>query len=98
MALKEVLNIGDVQLGWEAHYDDEEPATKSETKVDDSTEAALDKALPETPEEEDKSRRLGDSAMYGFYAKAAGRHLLFILCIAMAVYAFCQSFPSMLNF
>jgi hypothetical protein len=43
---------------------------------------------------EDKSRRLGDTGMYGFYAKAAGRTTLAILLVSMSIYAFCGSFPS----
>lgn len=44
--------------------------------------------------EVDTTRRLGNVAMYGFYAKAAGWDTLFTFGVAMAVFAFCSSFPS----
>ncbi|KAK2593028.1 hypothetical protein QQS21_009282 [Conoideocrella luteorostrata] len=44
--------------------------------------------------EVDSTRRLGNVAMYGFYARAAGWDTLVIFAIAMAVFAFCGSFPS----
>ena len=42
----------------------------------------------------DKSRRMGDNAMYMFYATAAGRMTVATLIVSMAIYAFCMAFPT----
>ena len=42
----------------------------------------------------DATRQLGDSAMYKFYAQGAGWPALLMFCIAMCVFAACDSFPS----
>lgn len=93
--LQEVLKIGEAELGWEAHVDDEAPKKPKPGETQEKVTAKiLESVKPKTLEEQDESRRTGDSAMYMFYARAAGRHLLLMLSISMAVYAFCQSFPS----
>lgn len=51
-------------------------------------------ATPDNESEQDETRRFGDSSMYAFYARAAGRGTLVGLAVCMAIYAFCQAFPS----
>ncbi|KAF7552267.1 hypothetical protein G7Z17_g4442 [Cylindrodendrum hubeiense] len=43
---------------------------------------------------DDPTRRLGNWEMYGLYVEAAGKSTLGVFVLAMAVYAFCSSFPS----
>lgn len=85
--LRDILKLGDAELGWEAHAED------LDTAEVEAAEDIVEYAVEDT--KEDPDRRLGDSAMYMFYARAAGRHMLVTLAISMAVYAFCQAFPSM---
>ncbi|KAK1579629.1 ABC transporter [Colletotrichum navitas] len=40
------------------------------------------------------TRRLGDSAVYLFYAKSAGWWPIVVFVLSMAVFAFCSSFPN----
>ena len=42
----------------------------------------------------DAARQAGDSAVYKFYATAAGWPSIVIFALAMAVFAFCDAFPS----
>jgi hypothetical protein len=46
----------------------------------------------------DSTRRLGDPALYKFYARAAGWLTLTTFCVAMAIFAFCGSFGSKVSF
>lgn len=86
--LRGSLGFSDVELAWEANA-----APKQKSEEEERPAAARDILV--TPElEEDKTRRLGDSAMYSFYAVAAGRTTLLILAVSMGIYAFCSAFPS----
>ncbi|KAH6995503.1 ABC transporter [Ilyonectria sp. MPI-CAGE-AT-0026] len=53
-------------------------------------------ALAELPtaDVDDPTRRLGNWEMYSLYTQAAGKLTLGLFILAMAVYAFCASFPS----
>lgn len=82
---RDVLKFDDADLGWEAYVDDEDP-------IDTSTHDEATSEVAEVPV--DHRRRLGDSAMYMFYIRAAGRHLMVSLAFCMAIYAFCMAFPS----
>ena len=92
----EVINEGTPDELLEPLDDDTQTVTSDdlETEIQRTVTFA---AIPDEDDEpeEDATRRLGDSDMYGFYARAAGRHTLVVLAICMAIYAFCQAFPSM---
>ncbi|KND92186.1 Multidrug resistance-associated protein 1 [Tolypocladium ophioglossoides CBS 100239] len=86
--LRGIMGFADVELTWEANA---APKKLSEEKE----RPAAARAILDAPKlEEDKTRRLGDSSMYSFYAVAAGRTTLLILAVAMGLYAFCSAFPT----
>lgn len=70
---------------------------ESEDVGNDIQHAVTHIATLEDELEQDETRRLGDTSMYSFYARAAGRGMLASLTVCMAVYAFCQSFPCEYN-
>ena len=91
----EVINEGRPEEMLEPLSDDSTLQPEMEDKLEVLAKAQVATAVQQVEEEEDETRRLGDSTMYLFYAQAAGRGMLVSLAICMAVYAFCQSFPSM---
>ena len=74
----------DVELNAEELPMPEGPDKDTQQEILDAVEEA----------QADSTRRLGDSAMYMFYARAAGRGTLLILAISMAFYAFTMAFPT----
>ncbi|KAF4311832.1 Metal resistance protein YCF1-like protein 2 [Botryosphaeria dothidea] len=63
-------------------------------RAPDAGAGTLDQVLASTEENLKSARQMGDSAVYKFYMKSAGNLTLIIFFIAMAVFAFCDSFPS----
>lgn len=95
----EVINEGTPDELLEPLDDDDAQTITSDDLETDIQRTVTFAAIPDEDDEpeEDNTRRLGDSSMYGFYARAAGRHTLVVLAICMAIYAFCQAFPSMFD-
>lgn len=67
--------------------DDLNELEKAPTRHADTTIAMMETQV-------DSTRRLGDTAMYGFYARSAGWDTLVTLFAALAAFAFFTSFPS----
>lgn len=59
-----------------------------------SSPESVEVLLPKHETPADSARQMGDSAVYKYYIKSAGGVAIVIFIISMAVFAFCDSFPS----
>ncbi|CAM1501184.1 Fc.00g103460.m01.CDS01 [Cosmosporella sp. VM-42] len=84
--LNQVLGLSETETRWNRR--DKAEATQSPF---DSQRAVAVVANMEV--QADASRRVGDSTMYSFYARAAGWFTIISFFFSMAVFAFCHSFP-----
>ncbi|KAK6449569.1 hypothetical protein FP744_10005819 [Trichoderma asperellum] len=74
-----------------------EGITKSKRKLEPSTNPATDAAATADLTgalQADAARQMGDSAVYKFYLESAGWPTLIAFVVAIIVFAFCDSFPS----
>lgn len=70
-----------------------------EDKVADTLDAAssrepVENLLPKHEVPTDSARQTGDSAVYKYYIESAGWVAVIGFVVSMAVFAFCDSFPS----
>ncbi|KYK57377.1 ABC transporter [Drechmeria coniospora] len=59
-----------------------------------NTASALQEAVDMVEIQANSARQVGDSAVYGFYAKSAGWFTMTSFIISICIFAFCDSFPS----
>ncbi|UNI16453.1 hypothetical protein JDV02_002885 [Purpureocillium takamizusanense] len=71
-----------------------ETLRRSHTNHGPDSSAAVQEVLQAVESQADTARQMGDSAVYKFYVKSAGWLTMTIFLIAICVYAFCDSFPS----
>ncbi|GJN68101.1 hypothetical protein PLICBS_002144 [Purpureocillium lilacinum] len=71
-----------------------EKLRRSQTNHGADNNAAVQEVLQAVESQADTARQMGDSAVYKFYVKSAGWLTITIFVIAICVYAFCDSFPS----
>jgi hypothetical protein len=90
----EIIHEGRPEEMLEPLQDGHDMEPEYEDKLEVLAKTQLATAVEPLEEEEDEMRRLGDSTIYLFYAKAAGRAKLVSLAICMTIFASCQSFPS----
>lgn len=74
---------------------DHESAATERTQQRSQTALAGQAMVADMKYQAQTARRLGDSALYGFYAGAVGWSSLALFVASMGIFAFCSSFPSM---